>query len=119
MRLGVVRQQVTGIFPIDQVIISSILKLRPQLYILPGGLILSMMALSYFQGIRLKQNSLTHRLIYLLLTMFCMVIFMIGYGMYFYYNVVVYPIIFCRSVFSWSQGDYNLSFSSILSGIKP
>ena len=65
----VVRQQVTGIHPIDQVIISSILKVRPKLYILPGGLILSMIALSYFQGIQLKQNSHTHRLIYLMLTM--------------------------------------------------
>ena len=99
MRIGVIRQQVTGIHPFDQVIISFILSTRPNFYMVRVGFVLGMIALSYFQGIQVNQNNLSQRLIYILLSLICATFFMVGYGKYVYYNVVVYPSTFLALYF--------------------
>ena len=114
IRVGVIRQLVTGIHSLDQVIIALTINTRPNFFMVRGGFVLGMIALSYFQGIEVNQNKLNPRLIYILLTIFCVSLFMVGYTKYLYYNTLVYPANFLALFFLIPGGLRSILYAGDL-----
>ncbi len=110
MRLGIIRYQVIGVGSIDKVILSIVIKGRTGISFVRAALLLGMIALAYFQMNDIISTGRNARFVYPLLAVVAMIVFMSGYNVYYYYNVVFYPIVFIALFYLVPKG-----FRSVLS----
>ncbi len=108
LQLGILHNHITGILPLDKAIVAFIVKSRNKAAIIRGGLIISMIALSYLQGERLYQSTLNIHLRNILIAIIICLIFMAGYNRWYYYNIFVYPVIFLSLFYVLPKGFQSL-----------
>lgn len=104
---------ITDIVRLDEFLITSIVDSRTHFLILRLGLVIGILSLSLLRSKSFSQTAVPLVLIHLPLTFFGIVLFLYGYTEYFYYNIIVYPVVFAALFLLTPKSVRSLNLSLI------